>query len=73
MPLTAIQGIVENGQIRLPENIPLPEKALVYVIFPELPQIPVKRIRSPRLADKSRAKLYEKLVEPDDGSECDEV
>ena len=73
MPITAIQGVVKNGQIRFSESVHLPEKATVYVIFPEMQKSIPKHISGPRLADKSRAKLYEKIVEPDDGDEYDEV
>ena len=32
MPVTTFQGTVENGQVRLPVNVRLPENAKVYVI-----------------------------------------
>src|SRR5437660_1646595 len=34
MSVTTFEGVVENGQIRLPADICLPEKAKVYVIIP---------------------------------------
>ncbi|HVQ40396.1 MAG TPA: hypothetical protein VMS31_22835 [Pyrinomonadaceae bacterium] len=36
MPVTTFQGTIENGQIRLPANVSLPEKAMVYVVVPDL-------------------------------------
>jgi hypothetical protein len=63
MQITAIQGIVENGQIRLSENVRLPEKATVYVIFPELQNPAAKRISGPRLARKEDAARFKKIVE----------
>lgn len=74
MSFKTIQGTVENGQIRLSEEVKLPEQATVYVIFSEtqLPTRP-KRVPSVRLADKSRAEFYKKIVEPDDEQEYDEV
>ncbi len=36
MPVTTFQGTIENGQVRLPANINLPEKATVYVVVPDL-------------------------------------
>jgi hypothetical protein len=34
MSVTTYQGTVENGQVRLAENVRLPENARVYVIVP---------------------------------------
>ncbi len=36
MPVTTFQGTIENGQVRLPANINLPEKATVCVVVPDL-------------------------------------
>ncbi|MGI9107699.1 MAG: AbrB/MazE/SpoVT family DNA-binding domain-containing protein [Pyrinomonadaceae bacterium] len=36
MPVTTFQGTIENGQVRLPANINLPEKTKVYVVVPDL-------------------------------------
>lgn len=38
MPVTTFQGTIENGQVRLPANVILPEKAMVYVVVPDLEQ-----------------------------------
>lgn len=65
--MTTIEGIVKNGQIVLPEGAILPEAAKVYVQFAdEMQRRP--RVRSPRLKNRSDAKLFEKVVEdiPDD-------
>ena len=35
MTLSTFEGIVENGQIRLRDNVTLPENTKVYVIIPE--------------------------------------
>ena len=35
MSVTTYQGTVENGQVRLAENVRLPEHAKVYVIVPD--------------------------------------
>lgn len=35
MSITRIEGVVENGQIRIVGNVHLPEHARVYVILPE--------------------------------------
>ncbi|MEO6392891.1 MAG: hypothetical protein ABIP75_13670 [Pyrinomonadaceae bacterium] len=34
MSITRIEGVVENGQIRIVGNVQLPEHARVYVILP---------------------------------------
>ncbi len=36
MSVTTFQGIIENGQVRLPANIVLPEKAKVYIVVPDI-------------------------------------
>jgi len=63
MQVTAIQGIVKNGQIQLPANVKLPEMAKVYIVIP--PTENVKKIMSPRLVNKADAKDFEKIVEVD--------
>ena len=35
MPVTTFQGTVENGQVRLADDVRLPEKAKVYVVVPD--------------------------------------
>ena len=63
MQVTTIQGIVKNGQIHLSEDVELPEMAKVYVIIP--PTESVKKIMSPRLADKADAAKFVKTIEED--------
>jgi hypothetical protein len=63
MQVTTIQGIVKNGQIQLTGNIKLPESAKVYVVVP--PTETVKRIMSPRLANKKDANRFVKKIEVD--------
>ena len=63
MQITTIEGIVENGQIRLMEEVKLPEMTKVYVVIP--PDESVKRIMSPRLVIKADSKYFEKIVEVD--------
>lgn len=64
MQITTIEGVVRNGQIHLSEDVKLPEAATVYVIVPNLEKRTAK-IASPRLADKSDAKRFVKVVEED--------
>ena len=61
MQVTTIEGIVENGQIRLTENVKLPESAKVYVVVPNLEKRTAK-IMSPRLVDKEKLKDFEREI-----------
>jgi hypothetical protein len=61
MQVTAIEGIVKNGQIQLTEDVNLPESAKVYVVVPGLERRKAK-IMSPRLADKEKLKDFEREV-----------
>ena len=36
MKVATFQGTVENGQIRLPAGVRLPEKVKVYVVIPDI-------------------------------------
>jgi hypothetical protein len=59
--LSAIEGIVENGQIRLLGGAMLPENARVYVIVPSADAAPA-RIFSPRLVHPEQASDFAKQV-----------
>lgn len=63
MQVTTIEGIVKNGQIQVDDDVVLPEMAKVFVIIPRDEN--VKRIMSPRLVNKTDAKIFEKTVEVD--------
>jgi len=64
MSVTTIEAIVENGQIRLPASVRLPEKAKVYVLIPDVNMSSVSYIGSPRLAHPEQAADFQKeLVE----------
>lgn len=58
MTVTTYEGIVQNGCVHLPVDVMLPENSKVYVIVPgtEVPR--TAHIRSPRLADPSRAPFF---------------
>ena len=55
MTILTVEAIVEHGQIRLPANVRLPDKAKVYVLVPGVPSEPAARIASPRLAHPEQA------------------
>lgn len=62
MRVTAVEGTVENGQVRLPANVRLPENAKVYVVVPGLEESRAVYIASPRLAHPEQAADFEKEV-----------
>jgi len=62
MRVTTLEGIVENGQIRLPAAVRLPERAKVYVIIPDVEVQTVAYIGSPRLVHPEQAADFKKEV-----------
>ena len=55
MSILTLEGIVDHGQIRLPANVRLPEKAKVYVLIPDVQIEATARIESPRLVHPEQA------------------
>jgi hypothetical protein len=62
MAIVTLEGIVENGHIRLAEDVTLPEHAKVYVVIPDLKRATPLRIMSPRLAHPEQAADFVKQV-----------
>lgn len=62
MKVVTYEGIVENGRVRLLDDVVLPEKTKVYVVVPGVEVKQVVHIRSPRLADPSQAGNFVKTV-----------
>jgi len=62
MQVTAYEGIIENGQIRLKTNVDLPEKMRVYVIIPNLETEKTVRVYSPRLVHPEQAVDFKKEI-----------
>jgi hypothetical protein len=62
MKVATYEGFIENGKIRLPDNILLPEKAKVYVIVPEIEVKTVAYVASPRLVHPEQAEDFKKEV-----------
>ena len=61
MQVTSVEGIVKNGQIRVSEDVNLPEETMVYVVVPNF-QKRTAKIMSPRLVDKRRLKDFEREI-----------
>lgn len=62
MKVTALEGIVENGQIRLSATVRLPERAKVYVVIPDVDVQTGVYIGSPRLVHPEQAADFKKEV-----------
>lgn len=62
MSVKAFEAIVEQGQIKLPTNIRLPENTKVYIVVPEENVIEVRYISSPRLANPEQASDFKMEV-----------
>lgn len=62
MSVITIEAIVENGQIRLPSSVRLPEKAKVYVLIPDMTTPAASYIGSPRLSHPEQAADFQKEV-----------
>jgi hypothetical protein len=66
MGLLTLEGVVENGKIRLREDVTLPERATVYVVVPDVVAVPAPRpparVASPRLARPEQAADFVKQV-----------
>ncbi len=70
MAISTFEGIVENGQIRLRDDVSLPEHARVYVVIPDFEAVPQAHVYSPRLAHPQQAADFAKQiveVDADDG------
>jgi hypothetical protein len=62
MRIATYRGFVENGQVRLVDNVRLPEKATVFVVVPDPEISAAVCVRSPRLARPEQAGDFEKEV-----------
>lgn len=60
--MTTYEAVIENGQVRLPYDIHLPEMAKVYVVVPDVTGAPTARIVSPRLVNPEQAEYFAKEV-----------
>ena len=59
MKVVTYEAVVENGHVRLPPGVVLPEKTTVYVVVPGTKVQRTAHFRSPRLADPAQAARLE--------------
>ena len=62
MKVTSFEATVENGVIKLPEHVQLPEKTRVYVVIPGVDVQPAYYVGSPRLVHPEQAADFVKEV-----------
>lgn len=62
MQVTTIQGVVENGQIKLSEAIEIPDETIVYVVVPTVQPRRVARVMSPRAVRPEKLENLEREV-----------
>ena len=60
MAISTFEGVVKDGQIRLRDNVQLPEDTEVYVVIPDF--VPQARVPSPRLVRPEQAADFVKQV-----------
>ena len=63
MKIRTYEAIIENGQVRLPENAYIPDNTKVYVIVPPSEFASRVRLASPRLARAEDSAAFAKEVE----------
>ena len=70
MSVATYEAIVEQGQIKLPIHVRLPEHAKIYVVVPNADEVQHLRFLSPRLKYPEQAVDFVKEVieESDDAS-----
>lgn len=62
MAVTTFEAVVENGQVRLPAGVVLPERQTVYVVVPGAESPPGRAVTGFRLANPADAPKFEMKV-----------
>jgi hypothetical protein len=62
MAATTFEAVIENGQVRLPARVVLPEHQTVYVVVPNVIDASVHQWPNIRLANPEDAKQFEMKV-----------
>lgn len=65
MSVMTIEGVVADGQIKLKDDVRLPENTRVYVVVPDVQVAGVARIYTPHLVHREQAKDFELTVTED--------
>ncbi len=55
MSIITLEGVIDNGQVKLRDNVRLPDNTRVYVVVPDIQVEEVAHIYSPRLAHPEQA------------------
>jgi len=64
MNVATFEAVVVNGQIKLPDNLHVPEQTKVYVVIPGIGEPGAIRLMSPRLAHPEQALDFQKTIIP---------
>ena len=62
MAMLTVEGVFENGRIRLCNKVTLPEHTKVYVVIPDIEPTPLAYTYSPRLVHPEQAQDFVKQV-----------
>ena len=62
MATMTVEGVIEDGRVRLRHEVELPEHTKVYVVIPDVEATPTAYARSPRLARPEQAHDFAKQV-----------
>jgi len=71
MSVLALEGTVENGQIRLAGGVHLPEKTRVLIVVPSMHVLKEARLYSPRLVHPAQAADFKLQVIEPEGEDAD--
>ncbi len=61
MAVTTFEAVIENGQVRLPPDVILPERQTVFVVVPDAVP-PARKLPGVRLAEPADAAKFEMKV-----------
>ncbi len=66
MKVATYEATIEEGRVKLPDNVHLPERAIVYVVVPGVEEVISRKIHSPRLARPEQSIEFLKEVVKED-------
>jgi hypothetical protein len=69
MKVVTYEAVVDGGEVRLPETVKLPEHAKVYVVVPDVEELPPFMIHTPHLLRLEQAADFAmEIVEGEDAA-----